>query len=320
MSISRRTLGGTDIEVSPIGLGVMQFSGTQAGFGVMFERLSQEQMNGIVQAALDGGITWFDTAELYGFGRSERGLSSGLKAAGVADDEVVVATKWFPVLRTAGSIRRTIHNRLRHLQGFTIDLYMVHQPWGLSSPEAEMEAMADLVEQGAIRSVGVSNFSAERMRRAHRALEKRGLTLAVNQVQYSLLHREIESNGVLETAKELGVTIVAWSPLAQGLLSGKFHKDPARIRQAPLGRQLMLRRRIEQTRPLVEALEAIAAAYDATPVQVALNWLIHYAGDAVVAIPGASRARQAADSAGAMQFKLSEADLARLGELTRSWG
>ncbi len=320
MSISGRTLGGTDIEVSPIGLGVMQFSGTQAGFGVMFERLSQGQMNGIVQAALDGGITWFDTAELYGFGRSERGLSSGLKAAGVADDEVVVATKWFPVLRTAGSIRRTIHNRLRHLQGFTIDLYMVHQPWGLSSPEAEMEAMADLVEQGAIRSVGVSNFSAERMRRAHRALEKRGLTLAVNQVQYSLLHREIESNGVLETAKELGVTIVAWSPLAQGLLSGKFHKDPARIRQAPLGRQLMLRRRIEQTRPLVEALEAIAAAYDATPAQVALNWLIHYAGDAVVAIPGASRARQAADSAGAMQFKLSEADLARLGELTRSWG
>lgn len=178
--------------------------------------------------------------------------------------------------------------------------------------------MADLVRQGAIRSVGVSNFSAERMRRAHRALEKRGLPLAVNQVQYSLLQREIELNGVLQTAKELGVTIVAWSPLAQGILSGKFHWDPARIRQAPLGRQLMLGRRIEQTRPLIEELETIAAAHGATVAQVALNWLIHYAGDTVVAIPGASRARQAADSAGAMQFRLSEADLARLDELTRS--
>ena len=122
MTIEKRRLGKTDIEVTPIGLGVMQFAGGRGMFRMMFPDLSQEQMNAIVNAALEGGINWFDTAELYGRGRSERGLSRGLKAAGVNDDEVVVATKWSPMLRTAGNIAKTIDTRIMHLEGYSIDL------------------------------------------------------------------------------------------------------------------------------------------------------------------------------------------------------
>jgi aryl-alcohol dehydrogenase-like predicted oxidoreductase len=180
-----------------------------------------------------------------------------------------------------------------------------------------MDAMADLVEGGMIRSVGVSNFNAEQMRRAHAALQKRGLPLAANQMQYSLLHRKIETNGVLAAAKELGITITAWSPLASGLLTGKFHKDPEILNQTPFGRRMRLRREIERSRPLILALEEVAIKHDATPAQIALNWLIHFQGDAVVAIPGASKVKQAEENAGVMNFKLKNDEMARLDELSR---
>jgi aryl-alcohol dehydrogenase-like predicted oxidoreductase len=296
----------------------MQFAGGKGMFRMMFNDLSQGTMSAIVKAALDGGINWFDTAELYGRGRSERGLANGLKDAGVKDDEVVVATKWSPMLRTAGNIPRTIGQRMKYLDGYAIDLFMVHQPWGFSSPEAEMNAMADLLLAGKIRSVGVSNFNAEQMRRAHDALEKRGIPLAVNQMQYSLLHRNIETDGVLDVAKELGVTIVAWSPLAQGILSGRFHKDPERLKNTPFARRMMMRRELVRTQPLIAVLEDISMNYDATPAQVALNWLIHFQGDRVVAIPGASKVEQAEQSAAAMNFVLSGEDMDRLDEVSRA--
>ena len=316
MIMQRRSLGKTGIEVTPIGLGVMQFAGGKGMFRMMFNDLSQGTMSAIVKAALDGGINWFDTAELYGRGRSERGLANGLKGAGVKDDEVVVATKWSPMLRTAGNIPRTIGQRMKYLDGYAIDLFMVHQPWGFSSPEAEMNAMADLVQAGKIRSVGVSNFNAEQMRRAHDALEKRGIPLAVNQMQYSLLHRNIETDGVLDVAKELGITIVAWSPLARGILSGRFHKDPERLKNTPFARRMMMRRELERTQPLISVLEDMSMNYDATPAQVALNWLIHFQGDMVLAIPGASKVEQAEQSASAMNFVLSGEDMDRLDEVS----
>jgi aryl-alcohol dehydrogenase-like predicted oxidoreductase len=318
-TISKRSLGRTGIEITPIGLGVMQFSGTKGIWRTMFSDISQEEMNAIIKTALDGGINWFDTAEMYGRGHSEQGLSNGLKAAGIADDEVVIATKWFPFLRTARNIPQTIGKRIHFLDGYTIDLYMIHNPQSFSSPEAEMEAMADLVEAGKIRTVGVSNFNVDQMRRAHAALERRGLPLAVNQVQFSLLHRKIETDGILEAAKELGITIVAWSPLERGILSGKFHNDPEQLKRTPFGRRMMLRRNLERSRPLMQALEEFATRYEVTPAQVALNWVIHFHGDAVVAIPGTSKERQAAEAAGAMNFKLSDEELARLDELSREF-
>ena len=316
-TIQLRHLGKTDILVTPIGLGVMELAGGGGLVGRMFPVISQEEKNAIIKAALDGGINWFDTAELYGSGVSEQSLAAGLKAAGKSDRDVIVATKWWPLFRTAHNIPRTIDARLGFLGGYSIANFMVHQPYSLSSPEAEMNAMADLVEAGKIRSVGVSNFSPARMRRAYTALEKRGLSLAVNQVRYSLLSREIETNGVLEIAKELGVTITAYTPLARGLLSGKYHKDPSLLERMSGWRKASLARNLERTRPLINTMDEMAARYEATIAQVALNWLINFNGEIVVTIPGATKVRQAEESAGAMKFRLTDDELARLDEVSR---
>ena len=318
-NIETRSLGKTDIQVTPIGLGVMDFSGGGGLMGRAFPIIPQEEKTAIVKAALDGGINWFDTAELYGAGVSERSLSDALKALGKSDDDVVIATKWFPLFRTARNIPSTIQDRINYLDGYSIDLYMVHQPMSFSSPEAEMNAMADLVEAGVIRSVGVSNFGPERMRRAHKALAKRVLPLAVNQVQYSLLHREIETDGTLETAKELGVTIIAYSPLAVGLLSGKYHKNPDLLKSKQFFYRNRIQRDLESSAPLIAGLEKIAENHNATPAQVALNWLVNFNGETVVAIPGAKKAHQSAESAGALHFKLSQDEMTQLDELSRSF-
>ncbi len=315
--IQMRTLGKTDIMVSPIGLGVMEFAGGGGLIGRMFPVMPQEDKNAIIKVALDGGINWFDTAELYGAGISERSLATALKAAGMSDKDVVVATKWMPFLRTAGSIPHTIDDRLRYLDGYSIANYMVHHPYGFSTPEGEMNAMADLVEAGKIRSVGISNFSPDRMRKAHDALVKRGLPLAVNQVRYSLLNREIETNGVLDTARELGVSIVAYTPLDRGLLSGKYHKNPELLGQMQGWRRGIMRRGVERSRKLINAMDEIATTSGATIAQVALSWVINFNGDIVTAIPAATKVQQAVDNAGAMKFRISAEEMARLDELSR---
>ena len=314
-----RHLGKTDLMVSPIGLGVMELAGGGGLIGRMFPLIPQEEKNAIIKAALDGGINFFDTAEMYGAGVSEQSLATGLKAAGKTDKDVVIETKWQPFLRTARNIGISIDDRLRFLGGYSISNYMIHQPFSFSSPEAEMNAMADLVEAGKIRSVGVSNFNASRMRRAHAALAKRGLPLAVNQMQYSLIHREIETNGVLETARELGITIVAYTPIARGLLSGKYHKNPELLDKMTGIRKSMMKRNLERTRPLIAVMEGIASNHHATLTQVALNWLIHFNGESVVTIPGATKVTQVEDCAGAMKFVLTMEELARLDAASHQW-
>ena len=315
--IQLRHLGKTDILVTPIGLGVMELAGGGGLIGRMFPIIPQEDKNAIIKAALDGGINWFDTAEMYGAGVSERSLAIGLKAAGKSDQDVVVATKWRPFLRTASNIPISIEDRLRFLDGFSISNYMIHQPMSFSSPEAEMNAMADLVEAGKIRTVGVSNFNPARMRRAHAALAKRGFPLALNQMRYSLLDRRIETNGVLETARELGMTITAYTPLERGLLSGKYHKNPELLSHMSGWRKGMMQRNLERSRPLIDVMDKMAVKYEASIAQVALNWVINFNGETVVTIPGATKVRQAEEASGAMKFQLTKDELAQLDEGSR---
>jgi aryl-alcohol dehydrogenase-like predicted oxidoreductase len=312
-----RPLGGTGIEITPIGLGTWQFSEGKGGATGSWSAVPPDEVDAIVKAALEGGIQWFDTAELYGFGRSERGLARALVRAGATRGQVVIATKWNPLLRTANSIRTTIARRLECLSPFGVDLHQVHFPLSLTTVEAEMEAMADLIQQGRIRSAGVSNYSAQQMRRAHEVLGKRGYCLASNQVKYSIFDRRIETNGILEAARELGITIIAYSPLEMGLLSGKFHKNPALVQKLPVVRRVRLRRLLARTRPLVEALERIGSAHGASASQVALNSLVNLHGMTVVTIPGASRVRHAIESAGAMDFELSQSEIAEIDRLSR---
>jgi len=317
--LAPRPLGRSGILVTPVGLGCWQFSKGHGLPGKYWTTLDDAQIRGIVAAALAGGINWFDTAEGYGRGESERALAGSLRDLGRLPGEIVIATKWTPFLRRASSIPGTIQARLANLAPFPIDLHQIHNPLSFSPVESQVEAMARLVEAGKIRSVGVCNFSRRLMEKAHRALEKHGLPLVSNQVRYSLLDRTIETSGVLEGAREIGTTIIAYSPLAQGVLSGRFHDDPGLVRRLPGFRKFMpgfQPRGLAKSRPVVETLRRMAPEYGATPVQVALNWIITRAGDTVVAIPGASSPGQVADFVAAMAFRLSDGDQEELDSVS----
>ncbi|MCG6987165.1 MAG: aldo/keto reductase [Gemmatimonadetes bacterium] len=316
-------LGSTGVRVSPIGLGCWQFSGGGGLAGRYWPPMPDETVKDVVQASLEGGIDWFDTAEAYGKGLSEKRVAGALQDLGQEPGSVVIATKWFPVMRTAGSIRRTLDQRLAHLAPFAIDLHQIHLGiGGFSTKRAQVELMAELADEGRIRAVGVSNFSARATRLAGRVLERHGLPLASNQVRYSLLDRRIESNGVLDTAREMGVTIIAYSPLAQGLLSGRFHDDPSQLKR--LGRPRSLQRAfrprgLRKSAPVVSALQAVAETRGVTTAQVALRWLVDMHPGVVVAIPGASKVAQARENAGALGFELSEAEIETLDRASQAF-
>jgi aryl-alcohol dehydrogenase-like predicted oxidoreductase len=316
--LNLRPLGQTNLSISPIGLGCWQFAGggVSAGF---WRSPPQDEINRILAASLAGGVNWFDTAEIYGFGRSERALSIGLQVAGRKDGEAVVATKWSPFFRTSGSLRESISARERFLAPYHVDLYQIHQPYALASVKGQMDALADLLEAGRIKAAGVSNFSALQTRQSAAALKARGYPLASNQVKYSLLDRRIERDGTLQAARDLGVTIIAYSPLAQGLLSDRYLEHPELIGRLPFVRRRTLGGMVRRSRDLVQALADIGRGYHATAAQVALNWLVSFHGQTVVAIPGATRVAQAEQNAGAMGFTLSKSEMQKLDELSRAF-
>ena len=322
--MTKRRLGKTDIEISPLGLGCWQFSQGKGLTGGMWSVLDQGTIDTVVGKALAGGMNWFDTAEGYGNGQSERVLATALHNLNVPPGKVVIATKWLPLLRTAGNIPRTIGKRLSCLSGYPIDLYQIHLPWGFSSIASEMRQMAGLQRTGKVRAIGVSNFSARQMEKASQALQAEGMTLASNQVHVNLLDRRIESNGVLAAARRLGVTLIAYSPLAQGLLTGRFHAHPEMAESLPPGRRSRFSpasrtyqpQSLARTKPLIDELDKISKSYGSTISQVALAWLITFYGDTVVAIPGATRPEQVADCAAAMNLRLTENELARIEEVS----
>ena len=311
--IEKRHLGKTDLQVTAIGLGSSQFAGNR----FMWHSPPQEEVNKIVKIALDGGINWFDTAELYGWGKSERALAIALGEAVRVNGDVVVATKWFPVFRTARSIPRTIAKRIECLSPYQIDLYQVHMPYAFSSVEAQMNAMAGLVKEGKIKYIGVSNFSAVQMRRASAALAKHGLPLASNEVMFNLLNRNLETNGVLDTAKELNISLIAYSPLARGLLTGKFHKNPELIKKLPFMRRMRFGRQLEKTRNLSKKLDDIASSHNCSPSEVALSWAVNYHGDVIVAIPGATKTEHIHQNVGALTLQLTPEEMACLDKESR---
>ncbi|MGG4444607.1 aldo/keto reductase [Brevibacillus fortis] len=303
--------------LSPLGLGCWQFSNGHGMVGKFWPVIGPHDVVKIVQTSLLGGINWFDTAEVYGKGQSEQMLAKALKEVGSLADSASIATKWWPVLRTANSIGNTIDERIRLLDSRTIHLHQVHQPYSLSSVASQMKEMAKLVKQGKIQNVGVSNFSAKSMREADRVLREHGLRLISNQVKYSLLDRRIEQNGILDTAKELGVAIIAYSPLEQGILSGKFHANPALVQSITGPRKWTSAFRsagLKKSQPLITVLEELARSYHASATQIALNWLIHAHGETVFAIPGASKVHHAEENVKAMRFSLKLSELKDITE------
>jgi aryl-alcohol dehydrogenase-like predicted oxidoreductase len=300
--------------VKPLGIGAWSWGDTLfwqygKGYGVAEVRAAFE-------AAITAGITFFDTAEVYGNGESERLLG---QFARETDIPIQIATKYGPlpwrVFRQ--SVADAVTESLKRLQVEKIALYQVHWPFTFfMTQETLMNALADEVEKGRIEAVGVSNYSAEQMRTAHDILARRGVPLGVNQVRYSLLSRQIETQGILETARELGVTILAYSPLAQGLLTGKYTSDAP-----PSGpRQWDSRYKsdgLQKIEPVLSVLREYGEKYGKTPAQVALNWLICQPG--VLPIPGAKNAAQAEQNAGALGWQLNSEEVMRLEQVSRPW-
>jgi len=313
-----RSLGQTDIMVTPIGLGTWQFSNQKNMAGKFWPSLEDNLVDRIVALSLAGGINWFDTAEVYGGGESEKALSRALGTAGRKPGEVIVATKWWPMFRFASNIGKTIDQRLKLLDPYPIDLYQVHQPWSFSAETDEMNQMAELVNRKLIKAVGVSNFNALKMENSWKTLQKSGIPLASNQVRYSLLDRKIESNGVMDLARKLGITIIAFSPLAQGLVTGKFHDNPGLLKNIGMRKynSQFKPAGLEKSRPVVNLVKELAEKYNVTPSQVALNWVIQFNGETVVAIPGATREAHVTENCGAMSFRLSDEDMVRLDKVS----
>ncbi|XID94746.1 aldo/keto reductase [Paenibacillaceae bacterium WGS1546] len=312
--MEKRKLGASDLEVSVIGFGA--WAAGKAGWGDANDR----ELEGAVRRAHELGVNFFDTAPVYGFGESERLIGRALKPI---RDEVVIATKFGLVwneqgLRndlTAANARREVEESLRRLGIEAIDLYQVHwpDPTGETPIEETLGTLAELVREGKIKRIGVSNFSASQ-------LEEALLVAPVVALQspYNLLQRQVERSE-LPYAAERGVGFIAYSPLAQGLLTGKFGPgtrlpaDDVRSQLNPLFQPEAFADALDR----VDRLKRIAADYGKTPAQLALAWLLDQPG-VTTAIAGAKTAAQAEENAGGAGWRLQSIDAERLGEIFAS--
>lgn len=305
------TLGTTGIEVTAMGFGTWAWGDSLFwGYGKDY---GESDLRLAFQAAIDRGITFLDTAEVYGLGKSEELLGKFINETSASTQ---IATKYMPLpwRFRQEDVADAVTASLKRLKLPAIDLYQVHFPApSFLNQTGLMNALADEVEQGRIKAVGVSNYNAAQLREAHQLLARRGVTLAVNQMRYSLITREIETNGVLNAARELGVTILAYSPLAQGLLTGKYTAT-----NSPSGARSLDRRfqaaGLQKLQPVLEKLNQLGEKYSKTPAQVALNWLICQPG--VIPIPGIKTAAQVEQNAGALGWELSADELIELAQIS----
>lgn len=310
------TLGQSSIAVPPLCIGTWAWGDKLFwNYGSDYD---EKQLKEAFHTALEAGTTFFDTAEIYGLGLSEELLGQFMRQS---DKQAIIATKFGPLpwRFTAQSVSDALTESLKRLQVEQVALYQVHWPFSfLMSQETLMNALADEVQRGRIGAVGVSNYSAQQMQEAHQILARRGVPLAVNQVRYSLLTRQIESSGITTTAKQLGITLLAYSPLAQGRLTGKYRPDSS---EKPTGARAFdpqfSKAGLEKIEPVVALLRQIGDLRDRTPAQVALNWLI--AQGNIVAISGAKTAQQVQQNAGALGWKLTDDEITRLEQVSRPW-
>lgn len=272
-------LGPTDLKVSPIGVGTNRWGSRR-----QVVPAQRETFDAIAAA----GITFFDTAEIYTMGASERAIGSCIHESG---RRPVVLTKFFPMPWRLGTpaLRAALKRSLARLQLAQVDVYLLHFPWGPLPLETWVNALADVAKEGLTRAVGISNCNPEQTRRAHAVLSARGVPLACNEVEFSLLKRGPEKSGLLSLCKELGTTLIAYRPLASGALV-RTEAD-ARLR------------------PLIDAVKRIGESRGKSPSQVAINWVMC---KGALPIPGASNAGHARENAGALGWRLSPAEVAEL--------
>jgi aryl-alcohol dehydrogenase-like predicted oxidoreductase len=300
-----RSLGASGINVSSLGAGTNKWARGK----------NDEAVFEAYQSLMDRGVNFFDTAEVYGSGRSERLLGACLQRD---NRPVVIATKFAP-LPTRLSRRQfmnALDASLSRLGIRTIDLYYIHFPFSLLSIERLMDMMAAAVEAGKIRAVGVSNFNAEQMRRAAERLARYDIPLAANQVRYNLLNRQPEENGVLNACRELDVALVAYRPLEGGRLKSSS------VSGAPLSGQSLATDREEdlalREEALQQTLQTVAQERSRTASQVALNWLLRK-DEHVIPIPGATSKHHALENADTLTWELSHDEFVAIDQASSPW-
>ncbi|CAK9182219.1 unnamed protein product [Ilex paraguariensis] len=325
-------LGGSDLKVTKLGIGAWSWGDTSYWNNFEWDDRKMKAAKAAFDSSVDCGITFFDTAEVYGSRfslgaiNSETLLGRFIKERKERNPEVEisVATKFAALPWRLGrqSVLTALKDSLCRLGLSSVDLYQLHWPgvWGnegrkkLSLLENDfsgyIDGLGDAVEQGLVKAVGVSNYNEKRLRKAYEQLGKRGVPLASNQVNYSLIYRLPEENGVKTTCDELGISLIAYSPIAQGALTGKYTPE-----KPPTGprRQIYTPEFLTRLQPLINRIKEIGQTYGKTPTQVVLNWLI--AQENVVPIPGAKNKEQATEFAGALGWRLSDEEIVELRSL-----
>lgn len=297
------TLGHSDIQVSPVGVGAWAWGGRS-----YWGAYAPGDLAEAFQTTLGGGVDFLDTAEAYGRGRSEQFVGEFLKKGGVRP---FIATKFFPFpWRVAkGQLIGALRGSLKRLGIPRVDLYQIHWPMPPMPVDVWVNALGDAVEKGLTQLVGVSNYSVRQTRRAHEVLSRRGLHLTSNQVHYSLLYRKPEQNGLLDLCQQLGITLIAYSPIEQGILTGKYtpQNPPSGPRRARYTGEYLAR-----VQPLIGLLREIGQAHgDKTPAQVAINWTV---AKGALPIPGARNRRQAEEIVGSLDWGLTPDEVAALDQ------
>lgn len=314
IQLDQRQLGKSGIVVPALGVGVWSWGDKSTwGYGTSYTRADISQA---YKACLDAGLNFFDTAEIYGNGESERILGECMREDG---RPVIVASKFAPLPNrfSASKLLDALDATLQRLGVSSIDLYQVHWPYTFLNKTALMDMMAKAFNAGKIRAIGVSNYNVAQMRQVHARLARYGIPLASNQVHYSLLHRKPEDNGVLDACRELDVALIAYSPLQQGLLTGKYR---AGQKFSITGMRRFSRAYgtagLNKIEPLLQTMESIAQARNKTNAQVALNWLLKK-DEHIIPIPGAKNLRQATDNAGAIGWRLSHEEFRQIDQASR---
>ena len=288
------------VRVSAIGLGTWQFGSREWGYGDGYAR---HEAGAIVRRALDLGINLIDTAEVYGFGRSERIVGGAITGR---REEAFLATKVLPVFPLPTVVERRARGSVSRLGVDAVDLYQLHWPNPAFPLGTQLEGMRRVLDAGLARHAGVSNYSLERWRQAERAL---GRPVLSNQVRFNLVARR-PLGDLVPYAQRHERLVIAYSPLAQGLLSGRYDAEHLPSGGVRRGSVLFAPENLTRAAGLIDALREVAAAHDATPAQVALAWLIRHPN--VVAIPGASRVAQLEANAAAADIELSDEEDALL--------
>ena len=305
----RIALAGSDVSIPPMGVGTWAWGdkGTW-GMGGYDQSLTESSIHEAWEASIEAGVVLFDTAEVYGGGESERIIGRLVAADPAVRDRVVIATKFMPSpwkLNVQAALLSAARHSLGRLGMASIDLYQIHGPISLRSHDALAEALAAAHAEGLVKAVGVSNYSPKETRAMDAALRRRGLRLASNQVEFSLLRTMPMRVGLLSCCRELGVVPLAYSPLGQGRLTGKY----SAAHPPPRGRTFSAYPMAEVD-PLVAELRRIGEAHgERNPSQVALAWII---AQGAVPIPGAKNRAQAEQNAGALGWRMTDDELARL--------